>query len=341
VVVWIVVKKVAPRQRVLVFDCHEAWVHQLEGIGFELDIVVGLKGRTAASWDERMRPIPSGARLISLEQALAGGTDYAALILHSVTDLLDVKAMDSPKIVVLHVTLEGRVVEQGHADDVQNLGPMLRQFCNATGVRAVAVSALKARSWGVADEIIPFGVDPAAYLPHTGELARGIRVSNHFNKRRQILLADLHDQAFSGLPMTLVGHNDDIPGARAADDWAHLKQQLSAHRFYVHTADPELEDGYNMASLEAMASGLPVLGNVHPSSPIVHGKSGYSSDDPAELRAHAEQLLADPELAARLGAEARRCVSERFHVRQFRSAFRGAIAAAHKRFRKKALRAQG
>ena len=334
-------KKVAPRQRVLVFDCHEAWVHQLEGLGFELDIVVGLQGRTALSWDERMRPIPTGARLISLEQALAGHTDYAALILHSVTDLLDVKTLDFPKIVVLHVTLEGRAVEQGHAADVHQLGPMLRQFCNVTAVRAVAVSALKARSWGIADEIIPFGVDPAAYLPHTGELARGIRVSNHFNRRRQILLADLHEQAFAGLPMTLVGHNADIPGAHAADDWVHLKQQLSAHRFYVHTADPELEDGYNMASLEAMASGLPVLGNVHPSSPIVHGKSGYSSDDPAELRAHAEQLLADPALAARLGAEARRCVSERFHVRLFRSAFRNAIAAAQKRYRKKALRAQG
>ena len=334
-------KKVAPRQRLLVFDCHEAWVHQLEGIGFELDIVVGLQGRSAKSWDERMRPIPSGARLLTLDTALAGRTDYAAVVLHSVTDLLDAKALDFPKVVVLHVTLEGRAVEQGHAEEVAELGPMLQRFCALTAVRAVAVSQLKARSWGVADEIIPFGVDPAAYLPHTGEQARGIRVSNHFNRRRQILLADLHDAAFSGLPMTLVGHNDDIPGARAAEDWTHLKQQLSAHRFYVHTADPELEDGYNMASLEAMASGLPVLGNVHPSSPIVHGKSGFLSDDPAALRGYAEQLLADPELAARLGAEARRVVGDRFHVRRFRADFRQAINAAQKRFRKKALRALG
>ncbi len=188
---------------------------------------------------------------------------------------------------------------------------------------------------------MPFGVDPDAYLPHSGEIARGIRVSNQFNRRRNILLVDLHEQAFGGLPMTLVGHNADIANSGPARDWTHLKELLSTHRFYVHTADPRLEDGYNMASLEAMASGLPVLGNVHPSSPIVHGKSGFSSNDPEQLRRYAEQLLSDPELAARLGAEAKRVVSARFHVRSFRVGFRQAIAHAQKRYRKKAQRALG
>ena len=327
--------------RLLVFNCHEAWVHQLEGIGYELDIVVGLPGRAVASWDVRMRPVPAGARLLSLEEALANRTQYAALVLHSVTDLLDVKTLDSPKLIVIHNTLEGRVADQEAADDAPRLAETLKQFLNLTSVRAVAVSALKARSWGVSDEILPFGVDPDAYLPHGGELVRGIRVSNQFNRRRNILLVDLHDQAFSGLPMTLVGHNSDIAGSGPANDWSHLKELLSTHRFYVHTANPQLEDGYNMASLEAMASGLPVLGNVHPSSPIVHGKSGFLSDDPEQLRRYAELLLSDPELAARLGAEAKRVVSTRFHVRAFRAGFRQAIVNAQKRHRKKTQRALG
>jgi hypothetical protein len=327
--------------RLLVFNCHEAWVHQLEGIGYELDIVVGLPGRAVATWDERMRPVPVGARLLSLDEALANRSPYAVAVLHSVTDLLDAKALDCPKIIVLHNTLEGRVADQEAADDVRGLADTLKQFLAFSSVRAVAVSKLKAGSWGVADEILPFGVDPDAYLPHTGQLARGIRVSNQFNRRRNILLVDLHEHAFAGLPMTLVGHNSDIADSGPARDWNHLKELLSTHRFYVHTADPKLEDGYNMASLEAMASGLPVLGNLHPSSPIVHGKSGFTSDDPAQLRRYAEQLLSDPELAARLGAEAQRTVSKRFHVRNFRAGFRVAIANAQKRYRKKAQRALG
>ncbi|MET0791543.1 MAG: glycosyltransferase [Polyangiaceae bacterium] len=333
--------KKAEAPRLLVFNCHEAWVHQLEGIGYELDIVVGLPGRAVATWDERMRPVPAGARLLSLDEALAARTNYAAAVLHSVTDLLDAKALDCPKLIVIHNTLEGRVADQEGADDAPRLAETLKQFLSLTSVRAVAVSALKARSWGVADEVLPFGVDPELYLPHKGELARGIRVSNQFRRRRNILLVDLHEQAFSGLPMTLVGHNSDIADSGPARDWPHLKELLSTHRFYVHTADPKLEDGYNMASLEAMASGLPVLGNVHPSSPIVHGKSGYSSNDPEQLRRYAEQLLSDPELAARLGAEAKRVVGARFHVRSFRAGFRGAIANAQKRYRKKAQRALG
>lgn len=333
--------KNAALPRLLVFNCHEAWVHQLEGIGFELDIVVGLPGRVVATWDELMRPVPSGARLISLEQALTQRLPYAAAVLHSVTDLLDVKALDCPKIIVLHSTLEHRIADQEAAEDAPQLAATLKQFLSLTSVRAVAVSKLKAGSWGVADEILPFGVDPDAYLPHTGELARGIRVSNQFNRRRHTLLVDLHHAAFDGLPFTLVGHNADIEGAAPADDWSHLKRLLGSHRFYVHTADPKLEDGYNMASLEAMASGLPVLGNVHPSSPIVHGKSGFLSNDPEQLRRYAEQLLADPELAARLGAEARRAIGSRFHVRTFRAGFRQAIANAQKRHKKKAQRALG
>jgi len=331
----------ATAPRLLVFNCHEAWVHQLEGIGYELDIVVGLPGRAVSSWDEQMRPIPNDARLLSLEEALATRSRYAVAVVHSVTDLLDIKLLDCPKIIVLHGTLEGRIFDREAAEDAPQLAATLKQFLGLTSVRAVAVSSLKARSWGVADEILPFGVDPEAYLPFTGELARGIRVSNQFNRRRQILLAELHEAAFSGLPLTLVGHNPDLSDCGPAQNWAHLKQLLSSHRFYVHTADPKLEDGYNMASLEAMASGLPVLGNVHPSSPIVHGKSGFLSNDPAMLRRYAEQLLADRELAARLGAEAKRTVTSRFHVRNFRAGFRQAIANAQRRYRKKAQRALG
>ena len=334
-------KKAAEAPRLLVFNCHEAWVHQLEGIGYELDIVIGLPGRAVTTWDERMRPVPAGARLLTLDEALASRTPYSVAVMHSVTDLLDAKALDCPKIVVLHNTLEGRVADQEEAEDAQGLAETLKQFLGLTSVRAIAVSKLKAGSWGIADEILPFGVDPDAYLAHTGELARGIRVSNQFNRRRNILLVDLHNQAFAGLPMTLVGHNSDIADSGPARDWGHLKEMLSTHRFYVHTADPKLEDGYNMASLEAMASGLPVLGNVHPSSPIVHGKSGFSSDDPDKLRAYAEQLLNDPELATRMGAEAKRVVSARLHVRTFRAGFRGAIINAQKRYRKKAQRALG
>ena len=74
----------------------------------------------------------------------------------------------------------------------------------------------------------------------------------------------------------------------------------------MHTASPELEDGYNMATLEAMATGLPILGNAHPSSLIEHGKNGFMSNDPENLASYARKLLETPELRARWGAPPKR-----------------------------------
>ena len=85
-----------------------------------------------------------------------------------------------------------------------------------------------------------------------------------------------------------------------------------------------------MATLEAMAAGLPVLGNRHPTSPVEHGVSGFLSDDPAELRGYAVRLLADRALAARLGAAAREAVGRQFPGARFASGLRRSIEAAQR-----------
>ncbi|KKL69198.1 hypothetical protein LCGC14_2117370, partial [marine sediment metagenome] len=130
------------------------------------------------------------------------------------------------------------------------------------------------------------------------------------------------------LPIRLVGHNPDMPDVRATENWDQLKGILQSHRFYVHTADPRYEDGYNMATLEAMAAGLPVLGNRHPTSPVTDGVNGFLSDDPGELRRRAEGLLADRELADRMGQQARKTVMERFPMRRFHEDFMKSIETA-------------
>jgi len=76
-----------------------------------------------------------------------------------------------------------------------------------------------------------------------------------------------------------------------------------------------------MASVEAMAAGMPVLGNRHPTSPIKHGVSGFLSDDADELRKYARMLLEDKGLAILMGQQARKAAIERFSVERFKMAF--------------------
>jgi glycosyltransferase involved in cell wall biosynthesis len=125
-----------------------------------------------------------------------------------------------------------------------------------------------------------------------------------------------------------------MPGVTAAANWEKLKGIFQSHRFYIHTADPRYEDGYNMATLEAMAAGLPVLGNRHPTSPIADGVDGFLSDSPSELRSRAGQLLSDPDLAWRMGQAARQTAIRRFPEARFQRGILRAIQNARSTWEK-------
>jgi hypothetical protein len=321
-------------KRLLVFDCHEAWVHQLRALPQPLDIVIGLRGRPTAGWDESIRPVPPNARLVRLEEAVRAAESYDCIIGHNLTDLLDAKALRGPRLLILHETLDGAMLEQGSTIPADELRRAVMQFTRLTSTHVAAVSKLKGKSWGFDEDIVTLSADTEDYPAWRGELARGLRVANHIERRPRVLMWDFHNQAFGGLPITLVGHNPGMDGVKPSADWEDLKSIFSRHRFYIHTADPHLEDGYNMATLEAMAAGLPVLGNRHPTSPVENGVNGFLSDDPAELGRYAAQLLQDKELAARMGAAARETVAQRFSPSRFAAAVAQSIQSARRKWKR-------
>jgi glycosyltransferase involved in cell wall biosynthesis len=317
-------------ERLLVFNCHEAWVYQLERLGVRLDIVVDLPGRHTRVWDEAMRPIPKNARLVTLAEILEARESYDCIIAHNLTDLLDSRTLVGPRMMVIHIAVETLILDQKSKTSAEDFRSMVAQFVRQTRTHVVAVSEFKGRSWGFPEDVVLVAADPADYLEWKGDVPRGLRVSNFVLRRPQCLLWDFHERAFAGIPMTLMGHNPEIAGVAPSRGWADLKETFSHHRFYIHTADPRYEDGYNMATLEAMAAGLPVLGNRHPSSPITHGVDGFLSDDAAELNRYARLLLDDRELAGKMGRAAQRKVAERFASKTFCAGMKRSIALAQR-----------
>ena len=93
---------------------------------------------------------------------------------------------------------------------------------------------------------------------------------------------------------------------------------MRGHRVYLHTARPPFEDGYNLAMLEAMATGVPVVTLAHPTSPIADRGNGLVGRSTLELRLALLELLEDAALAARLGAAGRETVRDRFPITAFR-----------------------
>jgi glycosyltransferase involved in cell wall biosynthesis len=320
--------------RILVLNCHEAWIYQLRLLDQPLDIVVGLPGRHTLQWDTAIRPVPPKARLISLPEALAVQVPYDCIIAHNLSDLLDTRSLSGPRLLMIHLTLEGMIVEQRATTAATEYRRAVAEYTEGIGAHVVAVSSLKGRSWGFANFVVPLSANPEEYLPWTGELERGLRVSSFVLRRARTLGWEFHQGAFAGISVTLVGHNPEFSGVRASSNWTELKKIFSRHRFFIHTAEPGLEDGYNMATLEAMAAGLPVLGNLHPSSPIIAGVNGFLSDDPAELNLFARGLLRDRGLAGEMGRAAQQTVRDQFSRAAFRDGMLEAIRVAQEKWQR-------
>jgi Glycosyl transferases group 1 len=327
--------------RLLVFNCHEPWVYQLRALGQPIDIIIDLPGRHLRGWDYELRPLPPRARLLSLTEARQSSSPYDAIIAHNLTDLLDARSMPGPRVLVIHLTLDGVLLEQSCRTGPAEFRKTFAEYVRHTATQVVAVSRLKGTSWGFSDEPVLLAADSADYLPWQGDLACGLRVSNFVLRRARTLLWDFHQQAFANVPVALVGHNPEIPGVYSSRSWAELKEILRRHRFFIHTAHPDLEDGYNMATLEAMAAGLPVLGNVHPTSAVEHGISGFLSDDPKQLAAYAKLLLEDRPLSRAMGRAAQIRVAEKFSMQAFGTGMRRAITQARLKWEEMRLASVG
>jgi glycosyltransferase involved in cell wall biosynthesis len=303
--------------RLLTFNCHDAYIHSLSSIGYQWDVVDHLPGRYISSWDSRIRPVPDNVRLIGLEECLRAKNKYHCIIAHNINDLLDVKSLPCPKILVLHVSLTGYVQQEGGVAEAAKMRSVLQLYLSRIGALCVAISPMKQKTWGVNGPIIPPYIDGDFFQGYHGAIASGLRVGNQFGNKNIILDWETHSAIANGFPLKLVGYNPDLPEVEPAGSWVELRNYYQNYRFYLHTAKYDYEDGYNLASLEAMATGMPVVCNWHPSSPIIDGVNGFMSRDAAELRERIKELLGDRRLAAKLGRAAREWVLDNHRQSDF------------------------
>jgi hypothetical protein len=119
--------------RLLTINSHEAWLHQLSELEAELDIVDGAPNRYTATWDTRVRPVPENARLMSRSEIRLEPRAYDCIIGHSVTDLLELKHVDAPRLLVLHTTLEGRADNEGHGQVPEGFSELVQSYLDGVG----------------------------------------------------------------------------------------------------------------------------------------------------------------------------------------------------------------
>lgn len=308
--------------RILTFNWHEAYVSALARTGHSFDIVERQKGGSRA-WFYETRPLPANARIVREGTARANvrAREYDLVICHNVPDLLWVRDYAVARILVLHnrltteLALGGNTVprEQHRADVERALGE------GRGPVRVVCISETKKADWGLDATVITPGIDLSDYGGYVGGEARILRVAN-FMKARDVMLGYTDQLALvGGRASTLLGLNEPEPGAdvRFSQGWDDLKACFRGHRLFLNTTIDGFEDGYNLAMLEAMATGMPVVSTANGTSPLTDGIDGFVSGDRAYLETRIDELLRDQALAQRLGRAARQTVAERFALPDF------------------------
>ena len=305
--------------KILTFNWHESYIHLLAKTGYDFDVVekekAGIRG-----WIRAIRPVPENCSLVTEAEAgarLYTGT-YDRIIAHNLGDLLSVQGVETPKVLVFHNKLTTEIaLSKDPVDRSEYLERVSRLFTETSNLSLVFISQAKMEDWGFNGELILPGIDEDDYGAYSGEDERVLRVGNGLRERDVMLGYSVQERVCNGLPSTILGLNALLPHAYVPKDWDEYRAFLRGHRVYLNTTVEPFEDGYNLAMLEAMATGMPVVSTHSRTSPIDHGVSGYVSKDEAELRAALETLLKDRPLAASMGGRAREKVLDRFPIRRF------------------------
>ena len=315
---------------ILTFNWHEPYLCLLAETGHNFFIYEPFMGpNLQRKWDLKFRPLPPKAKIVSKDEMDRGLEEgrFDVIICQNINDLLTVKEHPkTPKILVFHNKLSTEIALGGNAVDraayLAQVKPLIE------GVFPVFISESKKADWGFEGEVIPPGIDVSQYGGYTGELKAVLRVGNRIMERDLMLGFREQVELCSGLPTTLLGDNPQLEESHPSKSWEDLKNHLRKCRVYLNTTKEPYEDGYNLAMLEAMAAGMPVVSLANPGSPLTDGRDGFVSDDLAKLRRSLELLLTDQLLAKTMGEAARRTVAQKFPISKFISRWSHVIAMA-------------
>jgi len=316
--------------KILTFNWHVPYICLLARTGHEFFVIEPEAPSGRRRWDHEMRPPPANVRVLDDSTWRRGLEDavFDLVICHNHMDLTDLLGYPVPKILVLHNRLSTSLAMGDGLDKRDKFweNVFLPLYRASDHLRFVAISSAKKTDWGLPARVILPGTDPAEFDGYRGDVPRVLRIGNYM-KERDLMMGFTRQEAIVGdLPSTVLGINPTVAGSRLSENFDDLRDQLRVHRVYLNTTVDPWEDGYNLAMLEAMATGMPVVTTANVTSPIVDGVNGYISDDVDELHDRLDRLLADRDLARRLGAEARRTVAEEFPIERFVENWRDMIA---------------
>ncbi len=319
--------------RILTFNFHEPYLCLMAKTGLKIDLGRYESGALARDWQTHFRNKPDNLQEIPegewRDRAQRGY--YDVIIAHNEMNAIDVFQARARKILLCH-NRRSFVVARARSDEgdpVEVFGRLLRRLAGAFDF--VYISESKHIDYGFPGRVILPGIDVEELGGYRGDTPAVLRVGNAMSERTLMFDVGLQEEVCRGLSARIAGVNPDLPGSAPAESYDGLLELYRSHRCMLHVSREEYEDGYNLAMLEAMACGMPVVSLQNRTSPLTDGVDGYVSYDPWVLRRRLEELLGNPDHARALGERARETVARAFPIQAFAEKWRKTIFEAAER----------
>jgi glycosyltransferase involved in cell wall biosynthesis len=164
--------------------------------------------------------------------------------------------------------------------------------------------------------VIEHGVLVPDGVAYRGDLARGLVITNHLDRRGRRMGPDLFLAVREQLPLELIGMAAEELGGLGEVAHAQVPAFAARYRFLF---SPIRYSSLGLAVIEAMMVGMPIvaLATAEMATVIENGVSGYTDTRVATLVGRMHELLRSPALARELGQGARRRARARFSIERF------------------------
>lgn len=191
----------------------------------------------------------------------------------------------------------------------------LKQFQAMRGDVNVFITEYSKKQWGIDGEVVYHSIDTKLFQPDDKALRTGVlTVAHDFIKRDYALNYKGWERITNGLDRKVVGETEGLSEqSKSVEDLVKTYQNALVY------INPSVLSPVPTSMLEAMACGCAIVTTATCEIPsiIKHGVNGFMSNDENELRGYIEQLLANPQLALKMGNAARETIEEKFSEQRF------------------------
>ena len=303
-----ILDKVGTRDRkynILTFNTHERYQSQLAKTGHNFYAFSHENGK---DWFTGHAPLPDNYYILP-KNATYPAINFDFILSQSKFGQYQLSSQINRSINIPMISLEHTLPLKSWPNE------QLEQFKSMRGDVNVFITNYSKQEWGMEGEVVYHSIDTDLFKPSDEKREPVIfTVAHDFINRDYALNYHGWKRITEGLATKVVGETEGL--SKQSESVEALVKDYQSSLIYIN---PSVLSPVPTSLLEAMSCGCAIVTTETCEIPniIEHGVNGFMSNDEVELRGYCEQLLADTELAKKMGLAARETIKNKFSEERF------------------------